>query len=97
MSTSDETDGEPPTPGSTEEAIDRIDARANALRDEHVARALSRIDERGDLTPKKRVVVAALADRVTTKLVDPPKTGLRTAADSEEKRATEVALELFGD
>jgi len=96
-STSEERDGEPQTPATARQAIDRIDTRANAIRDDHVARALAGIDQRGELTPKKRVVVAAMADRITSQLVDPPKAGLRAAPDGAESRTAEVALELFGD
>lgn len=85
------------TPATTQEAIEHIEAHAAALRDEHVARAVARLDEQGDLTPQKRVVVAALADRLTTRLLEPPKAGLRAAADVEQHRASDVALELFGE
>ena len=97
MSTSDETDGETATPTTAREAIDHIEARTKALRDEEIARALVTLDERGDLTPKKRVVVAALADRLTSQLVEPPKAALRAAQNDEESRTVRVACDLFGE
>jgi|AntRauTorcE11898_2_1112593.scaffolds.fasta_scaffold07908_3 hypothetical protein len=39
------------------------------IRDEQVARALDRLDERGDLTAEKRAVVERLGHRLTAKML----------------------------
>ena len=97
MSATDDADAGDTSPETVEEAIDHIETRSKALRDEQLERALARIDERGDLTPKKRVVLAAMADRLASRLTDPAKTGLRAAAQNCEETAVQVALDLFNE
>ena len=97
MSGSEDADDDRETPATPRAAIDHIEAQATALRDEELTRALTRIEERGELTPKKRVVLAALADRLTSRLIDPPKAGLRAAADHDEDTTVAVALDLFSE
>lgn len=79
------------------EAIEQIEQRATTLRDEQIERALARISERGELTPEKRVVIAAMADRVTQRLLARPKTGLRRAARADDDTTIQVALDIFGE
>jgi glutamyl-tRNA reductase len=78
-------------------AIDRIERRARTLRDEQIERALARIDQCGDLTPEKRVVIAAMADRLTSQLIAQPKAGLRAAAERDDETTVEIALDIFGE
>lgn len=79
---------------SPDDAIARIEDLAREIRDEQIEQAVSTLDETGQLTPKHRVVIAAMADRITEQLVTPVKSQLRAADDSDEER---VALDLFGD
>lgn len=97
MSASDETDDDRETPETAQAAIDHIDARARTLRDEQLEQTLAKIDEQGTLTPKKRVVIAALADRLTSRLIEPPKSSLTAAAEREDETTVTVALDLFSD
>ena len=97
MSGSEDADDDCERPATAAAAIEQIETRAQVLRDEELTRALTRIDERSELTPKKRVVLAALADRLTSRLIDPPKAGLRAAADHDEDTTVAVALDMFSE
>lgn len=79
-----------------DEAIERIESRAREIQNEQVKQALSTLDEAGQLTPEHRVVVAALANRLTERLIRPPKTRLQ-ATDESDEEILAVALDLFGE
>ncbi|MFB6142226.1 MAG: hypothetical protein ABEJ30_02655 [Halorientalis sp.] len=81
--------------GDAEAAITHIEARAEAIRDQQVQRALAELDRRGAVTPERRAAVAALADRLTDRLTAPAREGLRAAAEDDEE-VVRVALALFG-
>lgn len=93
-----EVSGDQPTSTrSAADAIQHIEQRATTLRDEQIDRALTRLREQGELTPEKRVVIAAMADRVTQRLLARPRTGLYRAARADDDTTIQVALDLFGD
>ncbi|MFB6165722.1 MAG: hypothetical protein ABEJ31_11240 [Haloarculaceae archaeon] len=88
-------DAEEPATDAVADARAAIDERGDTLRDEHVERALDRLDATGELTPEKRRAVEALAERLTAALLAPSRDGLREAAAGDDE-AVAVALALFG-
>ncbi|WP_225335579.1 hypothetical protein [Halomicrobium urmianum] len=82
-----------PTSGSDDEMA-AIRARAESIRDEEVARALSQLAADDELTPERRAEIERLADRIVEQLLAVPAETLAAAADDE---VAETARELFGD
>lgn len=79
-----------------DDAVDAIDDRAETIRERQLRQALAALDDRGDLTADKRRAVESLADRLTARLLTPPKVGLRQAAASGDDDVADTALSLFG-
>lgn len=82
---------------TADEVVEHIEQRARTVRENHVERAVRRVDDVGEITPRRRAVIAALADRLTSRLVARPKEGVRTAARADDERALAVAYELFSE
>jgi glutamyl-tRNA reductase len=78
-------------------AIEQIERRARTLREDHCQRALSELRHRGETTPEEEAIVAALAARLTERLVAPPRASLHRAAARGDADTARVALELFGE
>ncbi|WP_226011203.1 hypothetical protein [Halomicrobium salinisoli] len=93
------TEGSDPDGDRAESAADEmaaIRARAESIRDEEVARALSKLAAQDELTPERREEVERLADRIVEQLLAVPAETL-AAADEERAEVAETARELFGD
>lgn len=88
---------DPLRPGDvdTEAAIARIDEYGERVKRSQLERALHRLSSNGEVDPATRDAVEVLADRLTTRLLAPPRSALRAAADDEADAAA-VAIELFG-
>ncbi|WP_226022632.1 hypothetical protein [Halomicrobium salinisoli] len=93
-SEADEFDGDRAESAADEMAA--IRARAESIRDEEVARALSKLAAQDELTPERREEVERLADRIVEQLLAVPAETL-AAADEERAEVAETARELFGD
>ncbi|WP_435349313.1 hypothetical protein [Haloarchaeobius sp. HRN-SO-5] len=89
------TDAPDPDGESGPDALDRVEARARRVEREAVERACSRLAARGEVTPKRRRTVAALAARLRARLVDD--VVARAAVDGSDESAVdpEVVAALF--
>jgi glutamyl-tRNA reductase len=78
-----------------DEAIAAMHESATRLRDREVSTALSRLEATGELTDDQREVVESLGDALVKKLLAPPTTSLRDAAEEDDWETIRTALELF--
>ena len=81
---------------SADAAVERIRERATEVRDSELETAIAKLESHGDLSEHDREAVEALADSLVDQLLAVPESTLREAADAEDDRTVETALELFG-
>ena len=77
-----------------ETAIARIRKRGDRIAQRECEQALSALRAQGDLSEREEAAVAALAERLTDRLLAVPEEALR---ETSNERTVRVALELFGD
>ncbi|MDS0282892.1 glutamyl-tRNA reductase [Haloarcula onubensis] len=80
-------------PDSVARARDRLDREAEAVRTEQLERALSRLGERGELTPAQRAAVERLSERLVEGVFAGPRERLREPSNGTA--AARTVLELF--
>lgn len=76
--------------------LDQIRDHAEGIRDRQVARALTRLDARGELTPRRREEIERLADRLVDRLLATPAEAL-DAPTGERDETAETLIQLFDD
>jgi glutamyl-tRNA reductase len=81
-------------PIDAEAAIARIRERSDRIAKRECEQALRRLRSEGSLSEREAEAVAALAERLTDRLLAVPEEALRETSD---ERMVRVALELFGD
>jgi glutamyl-tRNA reductase len=77
---------------SVEDAVERIQDRAQAVQEQETARALRRLADRRSLDPAETETIETLAARLTARLVAAPTAALREGDDAR----AEVAMDIFG-
>jgi glutamyl-tRNA reductase len=77
-----------------ETAIARIRERSERIADRECEQAFRRLRNDGSLSEREAEAVAALAERLTDRLLAVPEEALRETSD---ERMVRVVLELFGD
>lgn len=83
---------------NTDAARARIRERGERVRRAEQERALRRLCERTDLSPREERVVRSLAERLTEALLAVPASALDDVTEGEaDAETTRVALELFGE
>jgi glutamyl-tRNA reductase len=81
-------------PVDAEAAIERIRERGESIAERECEQALGALHAQGEVSEQEAAAVAALAERLTDRLLAVPEEALREASD---ERTVRVALELFGD
>jgi glutamyl-tRNA reductase len=81
-------------PVDAEAAIARIRERSERIAERECEQALRRLRSEGPLSEREAAAVAALAERLTDRLLACPEEALRETSDG---RTVRVALELFGE
>lgn len=76
-----------------ERAMRRLNHRAAAIRTEQLARALSHLDDDGDLTDEQRAALERLSQRLVARLLAGASAQIRQSSNPEATART--VLELF--
>lgn len=84
-----------PVDGKVETVRRGLHRHAAAVRDEQVVEALERLESRGDLSPRERETVAAMADAIVAEVVAGPERALADASDDERAALAATAEDLF--
>ena len=79
-----------------EQALERMDARGEAIRAEQLDRALEQLAATGSVSGAQREAVEQLSRRLVERLLAVPQSSLRASVQRGDEGAAETAVELFG-